>query len=445
MIDYESDDDPWQQDAGSDASTGSAGSTERGNRTGRQAESGSPLGEIRQWLARFICTVDDTDLDLLVLWSGHTHLVMELYTSPRLILDSPVPGSGKTTTLEHLERLCHHPVQMASLSSPALLTRMLDAGMRTVLIDEADRSLDPKKEGIADLIAVLNSGYKRGGTRPVLVPRKDGWTVNEMPTYSPVVMAGNNPNLPEDTRSRSIRVLLMPDIDGTAEESDWELLDEQARELGERLATWADGVRDEIRTTRPPLPDVVKGRARERWLPLMRVAVAAGGRWPAVVEELSIKDVHRIASEREEGIVQERPAVLLLRHINQAWRGDETFITTDELIDRLAFTHPDAWGEASPFGKRLTPQRMGRMLVTAYNIHSDRLDGKRGYLLVNLVSVFRRFGLTPPAKPTTPVEPTEPARVEATAIEIAKATGCYECQRRSAFGGEPCLRHRAAS
>ena len=44
-----------------------------------------------------------------------------------------------------------------------------------------------------------------------------------MPTFAPVVMAGNNPKLPEDTKSRSIRVLLMPDTDGTAEESDWEV------------------------------------------------------------------------------------------------------------------------------------------------------------------------------------------------------------------------------
>jgi hypothetical protein len=181
-----------------------------------QGTPGDVLGEARDWLERFVCTVDETDLDLLALWAAHTHLAVETYTSPRLVLDSPVPGSGKTTTLEHLERLCHHPVQMASLSSPALLARMLDAGMRTILIDEADRSLNPDRDGVAELLAVLNSGYKRGGTRPVLVPTKDGWNVSEMPTYAPVAMAGNSPNLPDDTKSRCIRVLLMPDVDGTA-------------------------------------------------------------------------------------------------------------------------------------------------------------------------------------------------------------------------------------
>ena len=42
-------------------------------------------------------------------------------------------------------------------------------------------------------------------------------------------MAGNNPNLPADTASRQIRVLLMPDIDGTVEDSDWEYIEDAAK------------------------------------------------------------------------------------------------------------------------------------------------------------------------------------------------------------------------
>lgn len=321
--------DPFGEDAipaGSDASAGSAGSFERVGGTGRV------LDEVRDWFARYVSTMDDGDLDLLTLWSAHTHLCVETYTTPRLILDSPVPASGKTTTLEHLGRLCLHPIQMASLTSPALLTRMLDAGMRTILIDEADRSLNPDRDGVVELLAVLNSGYKRGGSRPVLVPTKGSWKVSEMPTFAPVVMAGNNPNLPEDTRSRAIRVLLMPDVDGSIEESDWELIDDDARALGGRLAAWAEMVRDEVRENRPPLPAGVTGRARERWSPLKRVAAAAGGRWSAVVDHLAVADVERITLEREEGIVQQRPAVALLTHLHQVWAEGETFIPTDALL-----------------------------------------------------------------------------------------------------------------
>lgn len=397
--------------AGSD---GLAGSIEGGTATGHV------LDEVREWFARFVCTVDESDLDLLTLWAAHTHLVVETYTTPRLILDSPVPGSGKTTVLEHLERLCLHPVQMASLSSPALLTRMLDAGLRTVLIDEADRSLNPNKDGVAELLAVLNSGYKRGGTRPVLEPaRENGWKTNEMSTFCPVAMAGNSPNLPEDTKSRSIRVLLMPDIHDTAEESDWELIDEEARKLGKRLAEWAETIRDEIRTARPPLPDGVKGRARERWSPLKRVATMAGGRWPGVVDAMASKDLERIKIEQEDDIVVQRPHVVLLTHLHEVWPESKTFVSTEDLIDMLVKKHPETWGEESSYGKQLTAQRMGRMLVNSYNIHSDRRslpdDSKikiRGYRRSTLAPAFGQFGMDPPKQTgqTGPTGPTGPKK-----------------------------------
>lgn len=354
------------------------------------------LDDVRAWFGRYVSTVQDSDLDLLTLWAAHTHLVVETFTSPRLVLDSPVPGSGKTTTLEHLEKLCLSSVQMASLSSPAMLVRLLDAGMRTILIDEADRSLSPDKEGIGDLIAVLNSGYKRGGTRPVLIPSKEGgWAVKEMATYAPVAMAGNSPNLPEDTRSRSIRVLLMPDVDDTVEESDWEWIEEDARQLGKELAAWADSVRDHVRMTRPQLPTGIKGRAKERWAPLMRVAEAAGGRWPAVVERLALEDVEEQQLAKEEGTVTQRPHVVLMQHLAEVWPDEAAFVPTEHIIERLVDAHPDVWGQFSSFGKTLTAQRFGRMLSQNYKIHSARPDARasRGYTLASLSTAFRRFGL----------------------------------------------------
>lgn len=386
--------------------------------TGATTNTGSPervLDAVRDWWERFICTVDGTDLDLLTVWSAHTHVCQETYTTPRLILDSPVPGSGKTTVLEHLERLCLYPIQMASLSSPALLTRMLDKDLRTILIDEADRSLDPKKDGVQELLAVLNSGYKRGGTRPTLVPIKGGgWDAKEMPTFSPVAMAGNNPNLPDDTKSRSIRVLLMPDIDGTAEESDWEMIEPDARALGAALAQWADQIRDVVKTTRPDLPEGVRGRARERWGPLKRVALAAGGRWPGVIDDMARRDILRIAADRADGLAKERPAIVLLRHVSEVWKDDETFIPTTDLIQRLIDSYPEMWGDESPYGKQLTYQRLGRMLVDSYDVRSDRPGGigHRGYLKSTLEPVFRRFGLDLPREPVEAVEPAEPAGIE---------------------------------
>jgi hypothetical protein len=247
---------------------------------GSVASLGVCLDQVRSWLERYIVVIKDQDLDILALWIVHTWVAEETYTSPRLLIDSPVPGSGKTTLLEHLGKLCQNPIQMASVSSPALLARITANGIRTLLIDEADRSLDPKRPGVGDLVAILNSGYKTGGTRPVLVKGKgDAWEVEEMPTYSPVAIAGNTPLLPDDTRSRCIAIRLMPDNEGKAEQSDWEWIEINALDLRDHIQGVTDEIREQVRTARPNLPDNCRNRNRERWNPLAKIASVAGEPW----------------------------------------------------------------------------------------------------------------------------------------------------------------------
>lgn len=359
------------------------------------------LTEVRDWFGRYLKTVTPSDLDLLTLWAVHTHVAFECFMTPRLLIDSPVPGSGKTTCLEHLSRLAMNPVQMASVSSPAMLTRMLEAGPRTLLIDEADRSLSKDKDGIGDLLAVLNSGYKRGATRPVLVPDgSNGWVAREMSTFAPVAMAGNNPQLPEDTRSRTIRVLLLPDHEGLVEESDWELIEDDAADLGARIAAWAEENRDAIREIRPPMPDGIKGRFREKWQPLKRVAAIAGGHWAGVVDALAVHDREQVEMDRDDGMIAKRPHVALLEHLAEIWPTGATFVPTVTLVNDLIATYPHIWGKDSAYTKDLTVQRFGRMMATAYKVNSwQRPDGnrERGYTVASLGPVWKSMGITPPS------------------------------------------------
>lgn len=415
--------------SGSTGSTGLPGSFERGTgadtsgSTGSTSSSGSLEGvqvdrtepildEVRDWLARYVRTTSPGDLDILALWAVHTHFVGVLYTSPRLLLDSPMPEAGKTTVVEHFNRLCFLPVQATALSSSALLARLIRKEPRTLLIDEADRNLDPKRDGVGDLLAVINSGYKRGGTRPVLVPVKGGdWEAEEMSTYSPVLMAGISPNLPDDTRSRCIRVVLMRDHDDTVEESDWEAIDPQAEHLAARIAAWSALVSDEVASSRPPLPEGIKGRARERWSPLMRVATAAGGRWPATVDQLATTEAEELKTEREEGHMQKRPSLVLIDHISEVWKPWETFVGSEDLVRRLVMAHPEMWGADSSYGRALTVQRMGRMLSDAYKVHTTRQgtdDRTRGYTARSLDSATSGLGLPLLGEPDGPVEPVEP-------------------------------------
>lgn len=383
---------------GSVGSTGSVGSIGRGTRT--DDEPSNVVNRVRDHLETYLMPASDDDLDVLTLWAVHTHLVRETYTTPRLLISSPMPGSGKTTVLEHMERLVPYGIQMASVSSPALIPRIISNREEptVLLIDEAEKSLSPNKLGIEDVLGVLNSGYKVGGKRPVLVSTKDGWEPQEMSTFAPVAMAGNAPDLPEDTMQRSITVLMFPANDGEVEESDWEMIDIPTRDLGMAVAEWADSIRADVKATRPEVPKGCVGRIKERWLPLKRVAVFAGGDWAERVDRLIINDLETMKQDREDGLTARRIHETLAIDIHHVFTGAHgEFMATADMIPLLIAHNPGAWSAASSYGKALTPQRMGRMLTKNYSIRSDRAtdsDQRRGYTRAQFGKAWRAVGVT---------------------------------------------------
>jgi hypothetical protein len=360
----------------------------------------------------------DHDYHLLALWTVHTHLAEECYTTPRLQLDSLVEGAGKTTVLDHLKRLGHNPIQIASLSSPALLPRLLDKGMHTILLDEVHRTLRPDIPGVGDLLAIINSGYRRGASRPVNVPVKGGgWEVADMPTFAPVAIAGNDPNLESDTRSRMIRVLLMPDLDGSVEDSDWEYLEHEANALQEEIALWAASARETVKGMRVDLPVGCVARSKEKWRPIKRIAAAAGGHWPEIADELIENGLEEEAAAREAGLKTQPPGMVLLTDLYAVWPNGKDFMSTRELVDLVVDHNPGYWGEHSPYGRRLTETRLGRLLNQATNTTSTRPGGKghRGYTLSAIKIAWDRLHVRqtdPNTTSTNPVHPENPANPE---------------------------------
>lgn len=369
--------------------------------TGDHCYTPAPLDLLVDWFNRFIRFTSPDDVNILALWTAHTHLATELYTSPRLMIDSVMPGSGKTTVLDHLNRLCHNPVHAAALSSSAQLTRMLEAGPRTILLDEVDRTLRADGANVADLIAVINAGYRAGATRPVLVPISGGWESKEMPTFAPVALAGNSPRLPEDTLSRCIRILLMPDLDGSVEDSDWELIEDDAQQLRSMIANWTEFARQQVKGLAVELPQGCIGRSKEKWRPLKRIAAVAGGAWPATTDRLINQGLAEDAAEREAGLKTLPVGMVMLRDLHTIWPGDEQFVPTRTLVATLTTHNPEHWGPSSSYGKSLTDTRFGKIVMRASRVTSTRPGGRgpRGYLRSHLEPVWRRLHIGSPEEP----------------------------------------------
>jgi len=372
------------------------------------------LDRVAAWFRRFIVFTEDSDADLITLWCAHTHLAAELRISARLQLDSLTFGSGKTTLLEHLKALCLNSILLASTSS-AVIPRLVDMRITTLLLDEVDRMLAPGKEGVTDLIQIINSGHRFGSSRTVLVAQGNDWVPAELSTFAPVALAGNSPQLPDDTMSRALRVLLMPDVEGEAEDTDWPSIEDEAQALAADLAAWADSVRETISVRGVKVPGV-HGRELERWRGVKVVALAAGGRWPAVADSLISHGLAEAQALRESGVNRVPPRVQLLTDLHKTWQGQEKFMATSVLCARLIAENPTYWGAESRFGRELTGQRLGKMIADATKQldgleHSQRLSatGPRGYFRYQFEKAWQRLGLPPVTGPAHSARTAESA------------------------------------
>lgn len=374
------------------------------------------LTRIRNWYAKYIKFSNDRDLDIISLWTFHTYLCNELYYTPRLLIDSPMPGSGKTTLLEHLAKLCFNPVLAASVSN-AVLGRITARGITTLLLDEADRTLDPNRPGVNDLIQVINGGYKKGASKRVSKKGQGGnWVDEDLPLFSPVALAGNTPKIPADTRSRCIVIRLLPDRAGTISPSEWRYIETEANELAEAIQATADLYREQaiLLDIRPKLPKGCNNRMSERWQPLRIISELADPYWANRVDELIEREIDAAQELADNPDIQRSPSQQLMKDLYSIFEFEIEPITTDQTVMRLIKENPGLWSNQSSYGKDLTRQRLGLMLTNAYDIQAKRLNAsKRGYYRGQFESVWEAFGISPdtqstPTTPTTPTYPTEP-------------------------------------
>jgi hypothetical protein len=366
------------------------------------------LDETYLWFKKYVYLVNDTDYFVLALWTIHTYLSKETYTTPRLNITSPTKGSGKTTLLEHLSRLAYRPAMAASVSQ-AVLARITADGVRTLLLDEADRMLNPNRPGVDDLLAIINSGYKVGGMRIVNAPKKGGgWEFEELPTFSPVAIAGNNPLLPDDTLSRCLVIRLLPDIDGLTAETNWRDIEPLANALAVKIAATADSVREQVENARFGVPPGCKNRLRERWEPLKQIAAVASQEWADVVDQLIIKAIEAEAQLADNSDIQGAPHIQLVKDLWAIFKDEPGELKTELVVGLLIKENPNYWSSSNrQTGKDLTPSRLGYLLSHNYDITAARLTAtSRGYRPGMFEVIWHRLGITP-NKPTTPTTPTE--------------------------------------
>nr|WP_243727556.1 DUF3631 domain-containing protein [Actinocrispum wychmicini] len=244
----------------------------------------SVLDDVVAFIRRFSAFPSRHCAPALALWYAHTHIAERLYVTPRLILDSAEPGSGKTRVLEVAQYLVSAP-EMTLSASRAALFRIVAEGPVTILFDEVDTIFNGKTGGgNEDLRAMLNAGYKRSAT----IPRYDAAArvVRRYPVYTPAALAGIAGGMPATITTRAITIHMRrrrPEehVDPFRER----LVEQQAAPLRTAMADWVTSVADQVATAEPAMPQRVTDRSAEIWEPLLAIADAAGGHWPDTARE----------------------------------------------------------------------------------------------------------------------------------------------------------------
>lgn len=351
------------------------------------------LDEIAAFLRRFVAFPSPAAHVAVALWVAHAHAVLSFDSSPRLALLSPEPGSGKTRTLEILELLTPRPMHVLN-ASVAVTFRAVDAEQPTLLLDEVDALFGHRtKDEHEELRGLLNAGHRKGATVPRCVgPNHD---LKRFKVYAACALAGLG-DLPDTLMSRSVIVRMRRRAPAESVEPYRQRVHEgEGRKIGERLALWITAVRDDLANAWPAMPAGVEDRPADCWEPLLAIADAAGGDWPARARA-ACTELVKVAASGEASL-----GVRLLGDLRDIF-GDLDTMHTETILDELHKIDEAPWSDLR--GKPLDPRRLARLLGD-YGIASAdvKLVGvnRKGYRREHLHDAWTRYLPEPPLSATS--------------------------------------------
>ena len=354
----------------------------RNEETGESFTGSGALDDITAFYAHYMALPSTHCAPTMALWAAHTYMTEHVDVTPRLVFQSPEPGSGKTRGLELLEITAFEPRMTMNTSTAALYRRIEGSGDHpiTILQDEFDavwsRNASPGSE---DLRALYNSGYRRGAT----VDRCEGdgakMMVREFRVYAPVAMAGLSGRLPGTLQTRSILIDMQRRAPG---EVVGDFRSRAARAeiapVVSNLGAWVSRIGPMFDDHRVALPAGVTDRAAELWEALIYIADRAGGHWPDTARAACR---HFVLDRRGD---DPSIAMRLLDDIRGVFETQGVdHMSTPTLLKDLIQLPESEWAEF--FGKPLTVRQLAVRLkpygVRPHQIWTPGVGKVRGYSL----------------------------------------------------------------
>lgn len=355
--------------------------------------------DVRKFLERFIAYPSSDCVIAHALWIAHTYCVMSFDSSPRLAFLSNDPACGKTRAMEITAALVCRPDSSISISPAALFRALSDAETKpTILIDEADTIFNKHgSAGTEQLRAVINAGHRKGASVPRIDTSSKKNVREVFPVYCAMALAGLY-DLPLTVMSRSVVIRMKrrrqdQKIEGYRRRR----VEPETQALTNRLAAFAESIKDVVGDYYPELPESITDRDADVWECLIAIADRIGGKWPQLARDAAVSLTEK-AKDKTASL-----GIKLLGDIMQVWGDDLAIITTTELLTRLNDLESSPWSNYK--GEGLKAQTLSNKL-SLYDIKpgQHRINGienpVRGYIRQDFADAWARY--LPLIKPETP-------------------------------------------
>ncbi|MFE1976617.1 DUF3631 domain-containing protein [Streptomyces hygroscopicus] len=362
------------------------------------------LDEIEAFHRRFNVFPAEAAYVAVTLWDAHAHLLDAFDSTPRLAFLSPEPGSGKSRALEIVETLVPHPMVAVNASAAALFRAVSGTdGRPTILFDEIDTVFGPKAGDNEDLRGFLNAGHRRSGVTYRCVGDGANQNVQAFPSYCAVAMAGLG-SLPDTILTRSVIIRMRRRAPNEKVEPFRQRIHEkEGHALRDRLAQWANSVRKSVEGVWPVMPDGVTDRPADVWEPLLAVADAAGGAWPARARAACVELVTAAKEDDKASL-----GIRLLTDLRDVVFCGADRMPTAVILECLNGIEDAPWGDMG--GKPLNSRALSRMLGEYVTSDNKPIKPRpirtaagvpRGYYADDLADAWTRYCPPPPGKSTT--------------------------------------------
>ncbi|WP_438314496.1 DUF3631 domain-containing protein [Streptomyces sp. HUAS TT3] len=392
------------------------------------------LDDVEAFHRRFNVFPTQSAYVAVTLWDAHTHLLDCFEATPRLAFLSPEPGSGKSRALEIVETLTPRAETTVN-ASPNSLFRLVDApeGRPTLLFDEIDTVFGPKAGDNEPVRGFLNTGYRRIGGMHRCVGDGANQSVQKFSSYCAVAMAGLG-SLPDTILTRSVIIRMRRRAPNEkCQPYRQRIHEKEGHALRDRLAAWADSVRERLSDAWPVLPEGIVDRPADVWEPLLAIAEAAGGTWPERARAACLELVNAAHDGDEASL-----GIRLLTDLRDKVFCDEDRIPTAVILERLLGMDDGPWNDLDD--KPITSRTLAKMLGQYVTPENKPIKPRtfrtptgipKGYFAEDLSDAWTRYCPPPPGKSATAATPQQPqvsgggsvadtpARVRNTAPETA--------------------------